>query len=138
MPIDDAVSRIVSEYPEIVSAWIFGSVARGDASDASDLDVAVLLEDPSATAVTFHRRLRDLAARLEDAAMRPVDLAVLGLHDPILAHEVLAGGRLVLDRDRARRIGFECDALSRYFDWAPTWEAVSKRSLEVNRTWAKL
>lgn len=133
---DEAMSGIIAEYPEIVAAWLFGSVARGEARPESDLDIAVLLEDPRATVLDVHRRLRDLATRLEHAEGRPVDLTVLGMHDPILAHQVLSEGRRLLDRNPDRRIRFECDALSRYFDWAPTWRAASLRSLQVNRAWA--
>jgi hypothetical protein len=78
----------------------------------------------------------DLAARLERAAGRRVDLVVLGLHDPIVAHRVLREGRLVHDADPERRIDFTSDALSRYLDWAPRYRAAAARSLEVNRAWA--
>ena len=43
---DKALADVVSDYSEIVAAWIFGSVARGEARDDSDLDLAVLLRDP--------------------------------------------------------------------------------------------
>jgi uncharacterized protein len=135
--IEDRISSIVSEVPEICAAWVFGSVARGNPRPDSDLDVAVLLEDPRAGATDVHRSLRGLAALLEDVAGRAVDIAVLGLHDPVFAHDVLSHGRRVLDRNRARRIDFECAVLSRYFDWAPVFERTSRRSLEVNREWAR-
>ncbi len=120
----------------VAAAWIFGSVARGDARDESDLDVAVLLRDPAADALTDRRALADLAARLERAVDRPVDLVVLSLRDPILAHRVLSEGRLVHDGDRDRRLDFTSDALARYLDWAPRYEATARASLAANRAWA--
>jgi predicted nucleotidyltransferase len=123
--------------PAVAAAWVFGSMARGEARDDSDLDVAVLLRDRRATAVTLRRDLMDLAARLEQAAGHRIDLVVLGLHDPIIAHRVLSDGVLVYDADRDRRIDFTSDVLARYLDWAPRYEATAARSLEANLAWAR-
>lgn len=123
--------------PALAAAWVFGSMGRGDAREDSDLDVAILLKDRQATALTQRRALQDLAARLEQASGRPVDLVVLGLHDPIIAHRVLREGRLVLDADPERRIDFTSDVLARYLDWAPFYHRAAARSLEANRAWAR-
>jgi uncharacterized protein len=130
------IEIVLRAAPELAAAWVFGSVARGDARDDSDLDVAVLLRDPGPDALTHRRALAALAARLEAASGRRVDLVVLGLRDPILAHRVLSEGALVLDRDPDRRVGFTAAAYSRYFDWAPKYEAAAARSLAANRAWA--
>ncbi|MBX3275461.1 MAG: nucleotidyltransferase domain-containing protein [Sandaracinaceae bacterium] len=122
--------------PAVAAAWVFGSLSRGEAREDSDLDVAVLLRDREASAVTHRRQLADLAARLERESGRPVDLVVLTLRDPILAHRVLSEGRLVHDADRQRRIEFTSAALARYFDWAPRYEATARASLAANRAWA--
>lgn len=132
-----SVEQALKAQPAVAAAWIFGSVARGEARDDSDLDVAVLLGDPQANELTLRRELMALAAQIEKAAGRPVDLVVLGLHDPILAHRVLSDGQLIYDADSERRIEFTSDALARYFDWAPSYEAAAARSLAVNREWAK-
>jgi uncharacterized protein len=131
------VVRLLEVVPEIAAAWLFGSVVREQAREDSDLDVAVLLRDPDASALTCRRSLMDLAARLERAAGRRIDLVVLGLHDPILAQRVLSEGQLVYDADPERRLDFTTDALARYFDWAPCYEAAQERSLEANRGWAR-
>ncbi|MEQ9319692.1 MAG: nucleotidyltransferase domain-containing protein [Polyangiaceae bacterium] len=120
----------------VAAAWVFGSVARGDARPDSDLDVAVLLSDPAATAVTHRRELFELAALLESTSQRHVDLVILTLHDPIIAHRVLSEGVLVHDADPRRRVDFTADAIARYLDWAPKYEAAAARSLKSNRAWA--
>ncbi len=128
---------VIEATPAVAAAWVFGSVARGEARDDSDLDVAVLLGDPRADALTHRRELMDLAARLEGASGRAVDLVVLGVRDPIVAHRVLSEGRLIVDRDARRRIDFTSDVLARYLDWAPRYAAAAARSLEANRAWAR-
>lgn len=131
-----ALAEVLGDDPAIAAAWVFGSVARGEARDDSDLDVAVLLRDPAANVLSERRALMDVAARIEAASGRRVDLVVLGLHDPIVAHRVLSEGVLVVDRDARRRVEFSADALSRYLDWAPSYHRAAARSLEVNRAWA--
>jgi hypothetical protein len=135
MEIDGSIAAVLSTNPSVVAAWLFGSVARGTAREDSDLDVAILLAPPAAA--EDRRALHDLAARLEQAAGRRVDLVVLGDHDPIIAHRVLSEGRLVLCRDRERRIDFESRIHMRYMDWVPYYERAARRSLEVNRAWAE-
>lgn len=123
--------------PGVAAAWVFGSVPRGDAREDSDLDVAVLLRDHAASAITHRRQLSELAARLEDAASRRIDLVVLGPHDPIIFHRVLSEGVLVYDAHPQRRIQAASAALARYFDWAPSYEATAAASLRTNLAWAR-
>ncbi|MEM9696096.1 MAG: nucleotidyltransferase domain-containing protein [Myxococcota bacterium] len=131
------VACAVAASPAVAAAWVFGSLARNEARPDSDLDVALLLRDREATAVTCRRAIQDLAARLETVSRRRVDLVVLTLNDPIIAHRVLSEGRLVLDADPERRIDFSSDALARYFDWAPRYEAAAARSLAASRAWSE-
>ena len=59
----------------VVSLSLFGSAARGDATEESDIDVAVTL-DPTTTPRGFYYigRLDELRERLEAALGRHVDV----------------------------------------------------------------
>lgn len=137
MDVAEKSRAVVGPSSVVAAAWLFGSVARGTARGDSDLDVAVLLRDRRATTLTHRRELMDLAARLEQAAGRRVDLVVLHLEDPILAHRVLREGQLICDADPERRLDFTSDVLARYLDWAPRYEEAASRSAEANRGWAR-
>jgi predicted nucleotidyltransferase len=54
----DAVRRAV-QAPEIIAAWIYGSVARGEDALDSDLDLAVLTEDQDRATVDRVREALD-------------------------------------------------------------------------------
>ena len=110
---------MVRTCPIVASAWVFGSLARGDAGPRSDLDVAILLvRAPTAADLD---ELRGLSAALERyAPSRRVDIIVLGPQGSVFRHRVLCEGRLVLDRDPARRSDFEARTISEYLDWKPT------------------
>ena len=135
-PLDRALSRVLEAYPEVVAAWLFGSVARGEARPDSDLDLGIVLRRRGDTALDHHRRLRALAADLETVSEgRTIDLVVLESQGPIFCHRVLSEGRLVHDADRERRIDFESDTHVRYFDFLPTWRIAAGVALDGFRDW---
>lgn len=118
----DAIEQALSAYltgkaRDVYAAYLFGSVARGTARPDSDVDVAVLLDAgrPKTLAEMPTALQQDLTLLLG----RPVDLVVLDGAPPDLVHRVLRDGRLILDRDRSRRIAFEVRARNVYFDMRP-------------------
>lgn len=101
----------------VVAAYLYGSVARGTATSASDVDVAVLLRDSPPPTLEGH--LLDFEGVLERAVGCPVQVVVLNTAPVDLVHRVLRDGRLVLERDRSARIRFEVKARNEYFDLLP-------------------
>jgi len=83
--------------PNVRLAVLYGSLARGDGSPDSDLDLLVSLgEDRPDAAVA-------LAVRLERVVGREVDVARLNRVDgdaPLLLLRAIDDGRVVIDRDR--------------------------------------
>ncbi len=128
---------IFRQYPAIAAVYLFGSVARGTASEGSDLDLGLLL-DREGPEDRHHRLLGDLAARLEAVtAPRPVDLVVLNVQGPVFCHEVLLEGRLVYEDDRERRIDFESDTIVRALDFRPTLELATLGYVPAFRRWLR-
>ena len=120
LPREEIESRLrasLSARGNVLAAYLFGSVARGTATTASDVDVAVLLTaDPPRTLDGLHLGLED---DLEHALGVPVQLVVLNRAPCDLVHRVLRDGVLLVDRDPGARIRFEVDARNRYFDLQP-------------------
>jgi uncharacterized protein len=110
--------RCFADSPsDVVAAYLFGSVARGESTRDSDVDVAVLLDPPPPS------QLGALPQRLEDALERslrtPVQIVVLNTAPADLVHRVLRDGVILLDRDRAARVRFEVARRNEYFDLQP-------------------
>jgi predicted nucleotidyltransferase len=95
-PLLGALRRALRTEPNVRLAALYGSVARGEDTDASDVDLLVsLAEDRPDAAVK-------LAVRLEHALGRKVDVARLNRVErgaPLLLLQALQEGRVVMDRD---------------------------------------
>ena len=68
---------------EVKSLGLFGSIARGDASHRSDIDILVEFDAPS-----FDHYM-DLKFYLEERLGRPVDLVLKGSLKPALRERIL-------------------------------------------------
>jgi predicted nucleotidyltransferase len=89
-------------------ALLFGSAARGDDNEGSDVDLIAEMRDPSPV------RVVDLELKLERLLGRRVD--VLTLEDaganPVLLAEAVAEGRTIVDREgRWAQLGSGAEAM---------------------------
>lgn len=106
-----------AEREGIAAAWLFGSVARGTQHPGSDVDVGILYsEDPPLTLEGLGFGLQD---ELEEALRLPVQVVVLNRAPVDLIIRVLRDGKLLVERDRSRRVGFEVRSRNEYWDLAP-------------------
>lgn len=119
LPVLDEVGLMVFlvTQPDVIAAYLFGSLVQKRAHPRSDIDVAVLLTLMDSEAA-FYRRLR-LMEQLRPYADREVDVIVLNDAPPLLQNQVLQYGQLLYERDRAARVEFEVRAGQVYADLKP-------------------
>ena len=86
---------------DVLLAFLFGSLARGKASETSDADVAVLFSRRD-TKNDLTLRALSLKNDLEELLPRPVDLVILNGADAVIAMQVLQHGILVHEKAGAR------------------------------------
>jgi len=81
--------------PNVRLAVLFGSTAIGTDDERSDVDVLVVLHDPSVS------RLAELAERLSRGTGREMQLVRLSEAEtsPVLMSDVIDQGRVLVDRD---------------------------------------
>jgi len=89
-PVDTAITEVLSRFPQVQLAILFGSCASGNATAASDLDLAVQAEKALDAELSI-RLIGELAEQLG----RPVDLVDLHTAGEPLLGEVLKGRRLL-------------------------------------------
>ncbi len=91
--IASAIKQLLRTHDKVEAAWLFGSVAHGEAKPTSDLDVAVLGREPLSAS-----EKKELMEKLAQATGRPVDLIDLQTtHGPIVGRVLQDGVRLFCD-----------------------------------------
>ncbi len=136
---EEQLAQIVSEFPSVLAAYMFGSVVRGDADHFSDLDMAVLLEE----GLTKEQRW-EIVGRLLDALFGVVgqDKAdVVDLKEaPIWFQKVvIKTGKLFYERDFVARMAYEAKVMKEQDEgeWFGM-EEVRSRSETLERNLANL
>jgi len=107
------LARVFEAWPMIQAAWLFGSVASGDAGPLSDVDIAVLGGAP----FSLDDRAQ-LAADLATAAGRPCDVVMVEQASPVLGMAIADTGRRFLCRNADAADAWEDFALRRYLGTA--------------------
>lgn len=92
-PLLQALISGLRTIPDVRLAVLFGSVARGDEHERSDLDILVRFADP-----TLRARGR-LLRRLEATIPGAVQIVSLDDVNALLLADVLRDGRVLVDRD---------------------------------------
>ncbi|MFA0746076.1 MAG: hypothetical protein LASZOEIN_002892, partial [Candidatus Fervidibacter sp.] len=105
------IAQVMKAIPEVIAAYLFGSAARGETDQFSDVDVAVLLEDD----LPKERRW-DIEGRLLDQLFRIVgqdkaDVVDLKTAPLWFQRVVITTGRVIYERDRQKREAYERQVL---------------------------
>lgn len=95
-PLDAKLREVLSDFPQLKLAILFGSLASGTANVQSDLDLAVIAEKP----LQAEEKIQIIEA-LAMAIGRPIDLVdVHAAPEPLLG-QVLTYGRRIVGSDQA-------------------------------------
>lgn len=109
------LSDYFSNLDEVVLAYIFGSVARGDDNRMSDVDIGVLLDKSLSKQDMFDLELQIIDDIVGLLGSDKIDLTIMNQAPLLLNFNIIKDG-YVLKSDEASRIPFETRAMSRYLD----------------------
>jgi predicted nucleotidyltransferase len=108
------------DLPPIVSAYLFGSVARGTAHRESDVDLGVLFDYARSNADTRFAACLRLATRLAEVLhIGRVDVVVLNDAPPTLGRRIITEGQRLTCLDADADHAFVRDVQLRAADIAP-------------------
>ncbi len=115
-----------SSHPSVILAYLFGSQAKGKTSQKSDVDIAVLLQEP----VTESLKIKlELLQTLQEAGFDNVDLTILNESGSVLKYQVVKNGRLLFEKQKGDHKKFQIAAWKEYFDFQPTLEYFYHRKI---------
>jgi predicted nucleotidyltransferase len=103
---EPALAAFLAAQPDVVVAYLFGSLAQGRATPLSDVDIAILLADAPDILAVADRRLQLIGA-VEPFVRGDVDVVILNNASSVLQHEVLRNRHVIYERSRMARIDFE-------------------------------
>jgi predicted nucleotidyltransferase len=112
--LDTRLEEVLSQFPGVELAVLFGSHARGEERAGSDVDVAIRLADDC------HEARRRVELALGRAAGRDVDVVPLDASPPLLRFEIAREGKVLIERNPQAWADFRARAMLDWWDWAPT------------------
>ncbi len=85
-----AIDEIKKEFPKIKGIYVFGSFAKKEHNDNSDLDIAILLDKPADT-VTLWNVSQNIASRIQ----RDVDLIDLLAASTVFRFQIISTAKRI-------------------------------------------
>ena len=112
------LAQRLAALPEVRLAYLYGSRVKGPIRPASDLDIAMLVDDRlAATPGEINRTIRRLAGRLSgEIPSDLLDIVLLNTAPALLRHRVLRDGSLLHTRSETERVRFAIRAIRDYQD----------------------
>ncbi len=108
------IEDCIKKYP-VVTAYIFGSEAKGTSGLLSDIDIAVFMQEGVDKAERFDLRLR-LSNELSAIMSKTSDLVILNDSPVQLSYEIIRYGKLIFCSNQSVRVDLEVHILSKYLD----------------------
>ena len=131
---DDVLPRLRATAPEVLAdepvrvAYLFGSNARGEANQLSDVDVALLAPDVQPLD-RLDLRLR-VIGRLSTAAMIPaLDVIVLDEAPLTLAGRVIRDGIVIYSVDEPLRAEYESRIFRQFVDFSFLADEIDRETI---------
>ncbi len=101
---------------DVIVAYIFGSYASESPTPLSDIDVAVLLSGSSTAKEHGLIKLDIINSLIELLCFDKIDLVVLNVATPLLAHEIIKKGMLLFSKDEMATAEYRAKATRQYLD----------------------
>lgn len=121
----DTLKENMDKFEEVVCVYLFGSTARGEAGELSDIDIAILLSSKIST-----DRLLGLIGSINDALGWEADISMLNDLPLPVQYRVIRDGKLLYSKNERARISFESRAIDEYLDLKPRLEQYIQKWME--------
>lgn len=111
--------EIIEEIPQVIAIIIFGSYAKGNHKSISDIDIAVILENPSI----------ELEAEVGSLYSSKIDLVLFHKLPLYIKYEVFKYGEKLFCKDYNKLLEIEREVLRKYLEMSSMYERIKQRVL---------
>jgi uncharacterized protein len=132
MDIEAIVVKLKSYFahkPEVLTVYLFGSVAKNKQRSDSDLDLALIFLAGMESFERFEAKLQ-IAVELEDLLGVKIDIVDLRAAEPFFCHQVMLEKKLIVDKDLQQRVDFEVGARREFFDLQRFYDLYHSQALK--------
>ena len=119
-----AAESYLQSHRNVLFAYLFGSLAKGDPAPLSDVDIAVFLKQGVHNA---KNKLEILGRLIDILETDEIDLVVLNSDDLPLVANILKNKKILVDKQPFVRHKFESLVMRKYFDFSIQEAAILKR-----------
>ncbi len=126
--IKNEIKKFLEEREDVLFAFIFGSAARGKMHFASDIDIAIFVQNSLDLL-----EIGGIVAGLEENIEYDIDLVEINnlpRENPELAMRILDEGILLFCKNRDAYVKFKHETYLFYMDFQPYMELFHKKFLE--------
>lgn len=120
----------LENYPKVIFAYLFGSLAKGKINPLSDIDIALYLK----RGANFSKEKMFILNELIDVfGTEEIDLVILNIAPLTLKARIVGNKKILVDKDPFLRHSFESLVLREYFDFSKKEEQIFKRRFSLGR-----
>jgi len=112
----EAVKKYLYDREEIIFAYLYGSLARGNENKLSDIDIALYIDTDNIPASGSFGYRSEIISELQSLIKREVDLIILNDVSLYLAFNVLKDGKLLFTKSAKERTVFHNSIMREYLD----------------------
>ena len=113
--LEEKIKKTLEKERNILFAYIFGSYARGEARENSDIDLAIYVKRVPKDIFKYESKI---ASKIEKEIKKQVEVRVLNRLPSLLQSRIMKEGNLVFSKNEKERIKFETFAMSNYLDFS--------------------
>jgi predicted nucleotidyltransferase len=125
------LESLFKKEKSVVFAYVFGSVASDQSNKASDVDIAVYL-DESCVKDLFEERLF-LIEKIQAVLQKSTEVVVLNeIKSIFFKFVIIREGKVIFEKDHGKRMDFELKIMREYYDFQPFMEEYNKAYLKRN------
>ncbi len=119
--IQNKLTEYFDQKDEIEFAYLFGSLARGEETPLSDVDIALFISEKEGIEDTdkypYGYKAHITADIMGLLKKNDVDVVILNDAGALLRHRVVYGGEIIYNRNEKKRVEFQTRTLDEYMDY---------------------